>query len=112
MRIVIALGGNALLKRGEPMTADRQRSNVRVAAAANGDGGREKAMQVAFRTGGAVGMATTGLGLLGASVVVHVSAKGGTHEPDPARALEAADTIVVAAPIEKVRALEEANRGT
>ena len=34
MRIVIALGGNALLKRGESMTADRQRSNVRVAAAA------------------------------------------------------------------------------
>ncbi|MGS0686478.1 sodium-translocating pyrophosphatase [Nakamurella sp. GG22] len=50
------------------------RANVRVAAAANGDGGREKAMQVAFRTGGAVGMATTGLGLLGASTVVLVYA--------------------------------------
>jgi len=46
------------------------RANVRVAAAANGDGGREKAMQIAFRTGGAVGLATTGLGLIGASVVV------------------------------------------
>jgi carbamate kinase len=34
MRIVIALGGNALLKRGEPMTADHQRANVRVAAGA------------------------------------------------------------------------------
>jgi carbamate kinase len=34
MRIVIALGGNALLKRGEPMTAEHQRANVRVAAAA------------------------------------------------------------------------------
>ena len=34
MRIVIALGGNALLKRGEPMTAGRQRANVRIAAAA------------------------------------------------------------------------------
>ena len=33
MRIVIALGGNALLKRGEPMTAGHQRANVRVAAA-------------------------------------------------------------------------------
>ncbi|MDC5696258.1 sodium-translocating pyrophosphatase [Intrasporangium calvum] len=50
------------------------RANVRVAAAANGEGGREKAMQVAFRTGGAVGMATTGLGLLGAAVVVLVYA--------------------------------------
>jgi K(+)-stimulated pyrophosphate-energized sodium pump len=52
------------------------RANVRVAAAANGDGGREKAMQVAFRTGGAVGLATTGLGLLGASTVVLVYAGG------------------------------------
>lgn len=34
MRVVIALGGNALLKRGEPMTAGHQRSNVRVAAGA------------------------------------------------------------------------------
>src|SRR3954453_19125261 len=34
MRIVVALGGNALLKRGEPMTADVQRKNVRVAAKA------------------------------------------------------------------------------
>src|ERR1044072_3110563 len=34
MRIVIALGGNALLKRGEPMTADHQRANVRGAAGA------------------------------------------------------------------------------
>ena len=34
MRIVIALGGNALLRRGEPMTADVQRRNVKIAAAA------------------------------------------------------------------------------
>jgi carbamate kinase len=32
MRVVVALGGNALLKRGEPMTAEVQRSNVQVAA--------------------------------------------------------------------------------
>jgi carbamate kinase len=31
MRIVVALGGNALLRRGEPMTADNQRTNIRVA---------------------------------------------------------------------------------
>ncbi|HWB52108.1 MAG TPA: carbamate kinase [Stellaceae bacterium] len=34
MRIVVALGGNALLRRGEPMTAEVQRANVRIAAAA------------------------------------------------------------------------------
>ena len=35
MRIVVALGGNALLKRGEPMTHDVQRANIRVAAQAH-----------------------------------------------------------------------------
>ncbi|NIA71350.1 hypothetical protein HBA54_22375 [Pelagibius litoralis] len=34
MRIVIALGGNALLRRGQAMTAENQRENVRVAAGA------------------------------------------------------------------------------
>jgi carbamate kinase len=31
MRIVVALGGNALLRRGEPLTAENQRMNIRVA---------------------------------------------------------------------------------
>jgi carbamate kinase len=34
MRIVVALGGNALLKCGEPMTAEVQRVNIKVAAQA------------------------------------------------------------------------------
>jgi len=34
MRIVVALGGNALLQRGEPMTAEVQRYNTRIAAQA------------------------------------------------------------------------------
>ncbi|MFN8195499.1 MAG: sodium-translocating pyrophosphatase [Nocardioidaceae bacterium] len=45
------------------------RANLRVAAAANSEG-RDPAMNVGFRTGAFVGMATVGLGLLGASVVV------------------------------------------
>jgi len=32
VRIVIALGGNALLQRGQPMTAENQRANIRLAA--------------------------------------------------------------------------------
>ncbi|SES32788.1 K(+)-stimulated pyrophosphate-energized sodium pump [Pedococcus cremeus] len=45
------------------------KANVRVASAAR-DGDRDSGMRIAFRTGGTVGMATVGLGLLGASVVV------------------------------------------
>lgn len=45
------------------------KANVRVAAAANTEG-RDPAMNIGFRTGAFVGMATVGLGLLGASVVV------------------------------------------
>ncbi|SMC99685.1 sodium-translocating pyrophosphatase [Kibdelosporangium aridum] len=49
-------------------------ANLRVAAAANDEAGREKAMRIAFRTGGVVGMATVGLGLFGAALVVLVYA--------------------------------------
>ncbi|MFZ0323226.1 MAG: sodium-translocating pyrophosphatase [Actinomycetes bacterium] len=45
------------------------RANVRMAAAAN-DSGEQRAMRIAFRTGGVAGMFTVGLGLLGAAVVV------------------------------------------
>jgi carbamate kinase len=34
MRVVVALGGNALLMRGEPLTAENQRANARVACKA------------------------------------------------------------------------------
>ena len=44
-------------------------ANLRVAAAAN-TVGRDPAMKIGFRTGAFVGMATVGLGLLGASAVV------------------------------------------
>src|SRR5215218_3921199 len=45
------------------------RANVRVASAARSNR-RDSAMRIAFRTGAHVGMATVGLGLLGASIVV------------------------------------------
>jgi K(+)-stimulated pyrophosphate-energized sodium pump len=45
------------------------RANVRVAEAAR-QGSAERSVQIAFRTGGVVGMLTVGLGLLGASIVV------------------------------------------
>ena len=47
------------------------RGNVRMAAAAR-DSGEERAMRIAFRTGGVAGMFTVGLGLFGAALVVLV----------------------------------------
>ena len=49
------------------------RGNVRVAAAAK-DEGEQRAMRIAFRTGGVAGMFTVGLGLFGAALVVLVYA--------------------------------------
>jgi K(+)-stimulated pyrophosphate-energized sodium pump len=49
------------------------RANVRVAAAAN-EAGSDRAMRIAFRTGGVAGMFTVGLGLFGAALVVIIYA--------------------------------------
>jgi K(+)-stimulated pyrophosphate-energized sodium pump len=54
------------------------RANLRVAAAAENEG-REAAMTIGFRTGAFVGMATVGLGLLGASVVVLIYKDEAAH---------------------------------
>ena len=56
MRAVIALGGNALLKRGEPMTAERQRENVRTAAPALAVVAREHELVLAHGNGPQVGL--------------------------------------------------------
>jgi carbamate kinase len=56
MRIVIALGGNALLKRGEPMTAGHQRANVRIAAQALARIAREHELVISHGNGPQVGL--------------------------------------------------------
>lgn len=56
MRVVVALGGNALLKRGEPMTAEVQRANVRKAAVALAGLAREHDIVVAHGNGPQVGL--------------------------------------------------------
>src|SRR5919112_5966294 len=56
MRILVALGGNALLRRGEPMTADNQRKNVQIAAGALAPLGREHQLVISHGNGPQVGL--------------------------------------------------------
>ena len=56
MRVVVALGGNALLKRGEPTTADVQRANVKVAARALAPVSRDHQLIVTHGNGPQVGL--------------------------------------------------------
>jgi carbamate kinase len=56
MRVVIALGGNALLRRGEPAEADTQRRNVATAVAAIADVARDHEVIVTHGNGPQVGL--------------------------------------------------------
>lgn len=56
MRIVVALGGNALLRRGEPMTAEAQRENVRVAAQALAPVAAKHSLAISHGNGPQVGL--------------------------------------------------------
>ena len=56
MRLVIALGGNALLRRGEPLTAENQRHHVKVAAKALAPIAREHDLVVSHGNGPQVGL--------------------------------------------------------
>jgi carbamate kinase len=56
VRIVVALGGNALLKRGEPMTAEVQRRNVRVAAEALAPIAKDHELVISHGNGPQVGL--------------------------------------------------------
>lgn len=56
MRIVVALGGNALSRRGEPMTVARQRDNVRTACRALAPVALEHEMVISHGNGPQVGL--------------------------------------------------------
>ena len=56
MRIVIALGGNALLRRGDPMTTEVQRRNIRIAAEAIAPLAAEHSIVVVHGNGPQVGL--------------------------------------------------------
>jgi carbamate kinase len=56
MRVVVALGGNALLRRGEPMTAENQRLNVRAASPALAAVAKEHQLVLSHGNGPQVGL--------------------------------------------------------
>jgi carbamate kinase len=56
MRVVIALGGNALLRRGQPMTDQNQRENVKAAAKALAGVAREHTLVITHGNGPQVGL--------------------------------------------------------
>jgi carbamate kinase len=56
MRIVIALGGNALLRRSDPMTTEVQRKNVRIAAQAIAPLAAEHSVVIVHGNGPQVGL--------------------------------------------------------
>jgi carbamate kinase len=56
MRIVIALGGNALLRRGEPLTEENQRRNIAVAVASLAPIARDNALVISHGNGPQVGL--------------------------------------------------------
>jgi len=56
MRVVVALGGNALLRRGEPLTAENQRANARVACEALAPLALEHELVVSHGNGPQVGL--------------------------------------------------------
>ena len=56
MRIVVALGGNALLRRGESMTLEAQRHNVRIAATALAPVARQHQLVLSHGNGPQIGL--------------------------------------------------------
>src|SRR6185295_15853880 len=56
MRVVVALGGTALLRRGEPLTAENQRANARVACEALAPLALEHELVISHGNGPQVGL--------------------------------------------------------
>ena len=89
MRVVAALGGNALLPRGDPMQPDRQRQSLAMAATALAEMAREHALVVTHGNGPQVGWLALRAGAMG----------GG--EPFPLDVLGAESEAMIGYPLEQ-----------
>ena len=76
MRVVVALGGNALLHRGEPLTAENQRRNVRIASEALAPIAGEHDLVISHGNGPQVGL---------------LALQGAAYKPDEAFPLDILD---------------------
>lgn len=76
MRVVVALGGNALLRRGEPLAAEVQRRNVARVAEALAPLAREHALVITHGNGPQVGL---------------LALQGAAYKPDEAYPLDVLD---------------------
>jgi hypothetical protein len=77
MRVVVALGGNALLRRGEPLTASNQRDNARRACRALAPVALEHELVVSHGNGPQVGL---------------LALQGAAYKPDEAYPLDVLDS--------------------
>ncbi len=73
MRVVVALGGNALLRRGQALTAENQRENIRVAAEVMAPIAKEHELVVSHGNGPQVGL---------------LALQGAAYKPDEAYPLD------------------------
>jgi carbamate kinase len=73
MRVVVALGGNALLKRGEAMTAGAQRANIKIAARALAPIAKQHELVITHGNGPQVGL---------------LALQGAAYKPDEAYPLD------------------------
>ena len=76
MRVVVALGGNALLRRGEPLTAVSQRANVQAAAKALAPVAQQHELTISHGNGPQVGL---------------LALQGAVYKPDEAYPLDILD---------------------
>ena len=95
MRVVVALGGNALLRRGEPLTAQNQRVNVRAACRSLAPLAADHELVISHGNGPQVGSARApGVGVQGGRPVPvgrpRRADRGHDRLPDPAGARQPA----------------------